>query len=415
MMKKLLVAIAALCACSRSNPNYCANAPDHNCHEQIDAPRAIDAPPACSSTNPCTGSAAPVCDLGMGQCVACTATNIGACAANTPVCATNETCRACASHDECSNGGAPGACLPTGACGDDTMVAWMIANGTGDCTRASPCGSLMTALGKNKPYIRFLANGTLAQSESVVIAQDVTILADAGAKLTASSGAAITVNGTHNVTIQDLHELGAQVGVLVNSINTPTLTLDHVLVEGNSGVGVSISGGTLAMSRSIVSHNTGGGLLLTQASFSITNSIFVYNGGTTASFGGLNVGPNNTTSVFAFNTVELNATTSANNMTCSNTLAATGVIIGDATTGCTFAYSLFPPGSANATGTNKAGNAAFVSNDFNNPGDPGYFRIASTSDAKNSADPNSTVKVDIDLRARPRSGGGYDIGASQAQ
>src|SRR5258706_7213831 len=151
-----LIALALALGCSKDNANYCANAPEHNC-SLLDGSGGSDGPQGCQSEAECTSAAAPVCDLGKHECVACDTTHSTTCPAATPVCdTTNEACRACAAHAEC---GAPGACLPDGTCGTDVNVAWVAQGGsdTGTCTHDAPCATITHALLQGKPNIKIAA------------------------------------------------------------------------------------------------------------------------------------------------------------------------------------------------------------------------------------------------------------------
>jgi len=87
-----LFGIALLGACSKDNPNYCENAPDHNCNSMTEQPDAPTGPTGCASATDCTTQSA-------------------------PVCGSDHTCRVCELHSECGSS----ACLPTGACGSDAL------------------------------------------------------------------------------------------------------------------------------------------------------------------------------------------------------------------------------------------------------------------------------------------------------
>ncbi len=317
----------------------------------------------------------------------------------------------CTTHAQC---GSPGACLPDGTCGTDFNVAWVDQSGSDNstCAHTMPCATITKALATGKPYIK-VATGTI--TDQVTISQAVTILADSGAKLVpAMANAVVTVTGTPTVAIHDLRITSGQVGILVNALDNPQLTLEHVIIDMSSGLGLEISGGSLVVSRCVVSNNGGGGGNIS-AAFDIENSLFVVNGTPASTTGGLTLDASNAASVFAFNTIADNISsanstrgvnctiplTGANNIVFNNTMAAQ----------CTLDYSLFSPGTT-VTAHNKTGSPAFISTNAADPTSISYYRIGATSAAIDSADPASTLPFDIDKISRPQ-GATFDIGASE--
>jgi len=409
-MKAILFTALALTACSKDNPYYCDNAPDHNCANAPDGGGMT----ACTTSSQCTNPADPVCDTTNHVCVACTDGDTGACTGTAPVCSQNS-CRACISHGECSSL----ACLPTGACGTDVEVAY--AAPTGDdanpCTKDQPCKRITVAAQKGKPYVK--VTGTL--DEGVTIQDtNVHILADGGATVTRTmtSGPVLDIRGTSTVIIDDLTIRGA-IGSTGNGINVPsgepvTLSLAHVAVLDNAATGINVLGGSLEMSRCIVSGNKTGGAIIS-AAIDITNSLFVANGSGTSTTGGLTVTPAGNTNVFRFNTIADNLSSSGTStlrgLNCAIPMSVSSSIISAnaASLNCTFDYSLFDS-SVTVTGTNIAGNAKFKNNDATSPMAADYYRIQQDSDALDRADPGSTMTVDIDGDTRS---GAKDIGADE--
>jgi hypothetical protein len=415
MIRLSLVLALLACACSKTNPNYCPNAPQHNCSN--DAP-GVDSPKGCQSTADCAGTADPVCDLLKHQCVQCNASDTSQCTGMTPVCdVTGEVCRKCQTHADCGTSTTPGACLPDGSCGTDSNVAWVSPDGldANTCTRAAPCLTITRALTQTKPYIKVSTSSTSTISDNPTISQNVTILADPGAKLTSPGMPAITVTGTSTVAIHDLRILGSPIGVTVAAGNNPTLALDHVILDGNSQQGINVAGGTLTMSRCVVSGNLFGGAIVA-ATFDITNSVFVANGSGTSTTGGVTLTPASSASVFRFNTVADNSSSGATATVRGVNCAVPMTVTNDIVTGnlfsanCTFDYSLFDTGTASAH--NKIGAPAFLNVDTGDPTASTYYRISNTSPAVDSADPAASLAVDIDDHPRPQ-GSTFDIGASE--
>jgi hypothetical protein len=353
----VVVSISVIAGCSRIlddalNPKYCAAHPmDPDCQREFpdafgctsnghcSAPTSVCAldkmmcvqctdtdrgacaanMPACSANNvcvPCTATdrgacsgAAPACSA-SNTCVQCTATDRGACAGNMPVCGANDMCRPCISHVDCPSN----ACLPSGACGDDTNVAYVDPTGTGTtCTKAGPCVKVDDALKTGRPFVKF--HGA-TDEQLTVNNRNVTFLADPQAKLTSmSNGILLKVDGSSQLVIYDLEISGASgansAGISLQPGNTATVSLIRTTIARNSGVGISASGGTLSVSQSNISENLGGGISLDGSSFTITNNFICRNGNvSTAIVGGVALaaipGAGNR---FEFNTIVSNLAT----------------------------------------------------------------------------------------------------------
>jgi hypothetical protein len=426
------VAMALAGGCSRIlddalNPKYCdAHPTDPDCRQEFpDAYTGCMSNAQCSTPTPvclveqmtcvqctatdpgaCTGNT-PACKLDQMTCVQCTAADARACVGNTPVCGANDACRACTAHTDCASS----ACLPSGACGDDTNVAYVDPAGTGTtCTKARPCMKVDDALKTGRQFIKF--HGTTNEQLSLT-GRNVTFLADPDAQLTEmNSGILLKIDGMSQVTIYDLEITGSlgtnnpaislQAGntanvvlvrakltsnsgpaILANggtvSISESTisgnrgagisfagssLSVTQSTISGNDGAGISITGSSASLARSTIFGNAGGGILLQGSSFSITNN-FVYRNGNTidANIGGVGVTavpPG--TSKLEFNTIVDNqarvATTSVGGVLCDETgfVAAhniifrnTGGMAGNVQTLgiCTYADSLNMPGTSN--------------------------------------------------------------------
>jgi len=406
---RALIVVLALAACSEKNPNYCPDNPDHNCWIDAD----VNAPQGCATSVDCTNSAKPVCEPSAKVCVACTADMVGACGGTAPACSAANECIACVTHDQCGSQ----ACLPTGACGDDTNVAYVSASGIdgGACTRADPCLKITMAATRGKPYIK--VQNDLDEAVTLNNAS-VTILATRGTAVKrTTSGAIFDIRGTSSVTIRDLtirDGLGSTGHGIVVPFGEPvTLSLDRVNVINNAGVGLSVQGGTLTVSRSVVSGNTSGGAYV-YANFNITNSLFVANGSTLSNTGGAFLTPSGNVT-FKFNTVANNAAMSGaiTGINCGNAMTSSNTIVSGNTVSnsCGFEYSLFDMGTA-VSPTNLAGDPKFKNVMAGNPLAADYFRIQSASDAVDHADPASTMNTDIDGDSRPN-GTAPDIGADE--
>jgi hypothetical protein len=415
------IALVACAACSSKEPNYCANAPHHNC---MDLDAGIDGPTACTSDQQCSGATA-VCDItGTMVCVQCTASESQACTGMTPTCGSDDKCRACSAHADCASD----ACLPDGSCGTDSNVAYVDAAGSASnttCTKAAPCSTIAKALATAKAFVKI--HGTVDEQVSINN-QNVTLLADQGAKLTSTSnGILLEVKGTSQVSVYDLQISGASgtngYGVSMPTGNTATLSISRAKIDTNSAGGVSGSAGTLTIARTEISGNAGGGVSLSSTSFDLENNFIVQNGGPTSLVGGINLATvsGSGSHRLDFNTIAANAGTStvnsgvncgtvgapivfSNNLIYGNTVSGGGKQIGGSAN-CTTTYSDVGPDAATGTG-NINMDPMFVN------AAQGDFHITAGSPAKDAADPAATLDIDIDGDSRPQ-GSGRDIGADE--
>ncbi|MEJ7602519.1 MAG: hypothetical protein WKG01_31800 [Kofleriaceae bacterium] len=191
-----LVLVAVACG-KEINPNYCLANP-----EDVDCP-AIDAGTACTSSAECMG-ATPVCDTtGSMTCVQCLPDQARACTGVTPTCGDDERCRGCGAHAECA---VSNACSPDGACADEGDVAYVGGPGATDnemCTKAAPCTKVMKALARGRAYV--MLAGTIDEGATVVIdSENVTLLAQPGAKLVRTTGVILEVKGSSQVAVYDV-------------------------------------------------------------------------------------------------------------------------------------------------------------------------------------------------------------------
>jgi hypothetical protein len=321
-------------------------------------------------------------------------------------------------------------CLPTGACGTDADVAYVDPSGTDNnaCTLATPCLKVMKALATRRLFIKF--HGVTNEAVSIND-QNVTLLADPGAKLTrTSNGLLLEIRGSSRVEIYDLEISGASgmnnPGISMPVGNTATLTLTRAVVTSNAGGGISASGGALTVTQSTISSNAGGGISASGSQFDITNSFIVSNGGASAVFGGVtidgigvnaqgahridfntiaaNLGPAGVNLGIACGTV-LTPLTFTNNIIYANIVSGGGKQI--AGMNCSTAYSDIGPDAASGTGNINA-DPMFVNPALSN------FHLMSGSPAKDAADPAATLSVDFDGDGRPQ-GAQRDIGADEVK
>ena len=411
-------------------PDFCeAHPADEECRRTYP-----DADNRCLSNASCIAPTA-VCDLqGSRMCVQCIAPDqVAACNGTTPTCGADHACHACSKHDDCP---LSGACLPDGSCALTTDVAYVDpAHGGGTmCTSSMPCKKVSDGLARPRPYIKLI--GTIDEAVVVNGGRGVTFLADPTTTLTrtAGNGAVLTVqdDGTslsiYDLTIHNGQNSPSGIGCLIPpGSGSPTLSLIRVAVTGNVGAGISASGGLLVISRSTISGNTAGGILISGSQFDITNSFIITNGGLMSGVGGLDI-----SQILAAGTHRLDFNTIASNGASMSIPVNTGVncstigtplvfnsniIYGNAVTGggqqlggsamCSATYSDVGPGAA-AGATNINADPMFMD------AARGNFHLMATSPAKDAADPNATLNIDVDGDARPQ-GPRRDIGADEVK
>ncbi len=390
----LLLIAAVVLGCRKTNDLYCEGHPDD--------PYCFDAAVGCNSSSECKAPSS-VCKMPERSCVQCTTTEASACTGNTPVCSETNACRGCQKDDECQSQ----ACdVQGGSCLAEASLLYVAPAGSGAvCTRAQPCGSLMTALGlvdATRTTIKMLPG---SYTERVTIADKTVTVHAVGAELTeAVQGEIVHVEGSANVTLIGLriHDgLGATGdGILcINAgANIPSLNLTDAKVDANggkgvnatrcllsiarstignnTGLGVSSSGGSVNVNASTISKNTGGGITLGDGStFVIVGNMFFGNGSepNATTTGGISI----STTQSAANRLEFNSFnknqsqngiapaihcfagifTARNNIISGNgTAANTQQVDGS----CTHAYSIVTPGTLPAGGTNFASDPKFV-------------------------------------------------------
>src|SRR5690606_29935167 len=113
---------------------------------------------------------------------------------------------------------------------DEAQVAYVSPSGADNasCTRTQPCTKVANALATNRPYVK--VSGTTDEGNTVTIdSQNVTLLAEPGAKLVrTSNGVVLEVKGSSQVAIYDLEISGG---------------------SGAQGIGISMPAGNTAMLR----------------------------------------------------------------------------------------------------------------------------------------------------------------------
>jgi hypothetical protein len=398
-------------ACNEKNSEYCQGHPQ----DTVNCPP--DAGSGCTTDDQCAGK---VCETSSGACVVCTPSKAAACTGTMPVCSTNDMCEPCTMHSQCATSNV---CLPDGACGIDTSVAYVDPAGTDNtvCTKVMPCTTVGKALATGKAYIKI--HGTIDEQVSINN-QNVTLLADPGAKLTSTTnGILLEVKGTSQVNVYDLEISGASgtagFGVSMPTGNTASVNLTRSKIATNSAGGISASGGTLTVTQSTISGNVGGGISITNGSFDITNNFITRNGDpNNATVGGATLTfATAGTHRFEFNTVVdnniKNTSLQAAGVTCdtsgfaaANNIISRNLVGSDAskTNSNTLGQCTYPTSAIGPTITALK----FASPDTT----PYDYHLTAGSSAIDQGTAASTVAVDFDGDTRPQ-GPASDQGADE--
>ncbi len=467
-----VLALAALTACNKDNPNFCEGAAEE-CMG-IDAP--IDSPPeTCDQTGPdpecpadnpvCTGGACvgacnsdtdcagrppneSVCHIGSGACVQCdeddrqampgaedecTAPQLAVCDAQT------HTCRACLAHSECLSGVCDnGRCVPEGE------IVFLNADNGNDasamCTRAEPCATLnrgVDVVQAAAPGARtviflaadldtqYLARGTNGTADFNDV--DVFVLGTDATVTRTGAGATMEVKGGSNVRIEGLNVTGGNgasgYGYEISAAST--VELFKAGVNGNGSRGISSTGGsTLVVRRSKITNNQGGGIFVDTGKVTLVNNLITGNGNVASSmFGGLSLNLTENPNVIEFNTVVLNSALagSPDGVACFNNtvIGRNNIIVGAignplVTGTCLHTFTFFTPmgpvgeGNMNVA-TVDLGMYAFTSD----------YHIGGSSIVVGRAQPGALTgeaAFDVDSEARPRGASpNADVGADEVQ
>lgn len=277
-------------------------------------------PPAdgrCESQADCTASA-PHCAAG-GACVACLQDDHCAASPDAPVCDEAFSCRGCQAHGECASNVCD---RDTGTCVPESAVVHVAEGGTGDCSRARPCGSIAAALDlvhadNDTRYAIRLDDGTYTEPVALndlrvrIIGDGATIQSDGVTPDPARDPAIVIVGERAQVRLEGVRIRGTRssartTGILCLGDTLSSLGLLQVTVTENAGLGILAEDCILTVERSAITGNTGGGLLVIDSSFDVTNSYFLGNGDVASSaVAGVTIRNEDRVSPqrFAFNTV----------------------------------------------------------------------------------------------------------------
>jgi hypothetical protein len=389
-----------------------------------------------------------VCDLGSNQCIEPNQSNAcgGKCTGATPFCyAEAATCVGCldqGGNDECAsdwiceqrscvpcdtdtacigNSAAESTvCLRNGGCADQPDVAYVSAGGTAnaECSFATPCNSLASALATGRAYLRL--QGDFTVSAPLMISRSVSIYGErnGGTTITRSgAGALFEVSGTGTVELSNLALTGAT-GATGHAISitggAPKLDLYRVDLIGNGGAGITGPAATLRVTGSLLVNNAQGGIA-TSATVVLENNFFVGNGGATSNGGAIDLSSTDATNAIRFNTFASNQGTlkavrcgAAAVKLSSNIFSGAAPQVGT----CTTTHSLFSVTPATLGTNDIVGDPQFTDLTLPTRRDRDTMKYYLIPQASPAADAAENLVVDADFFGDPRSAP-RDIGADE--
>ena len=421
-MRAALLCLVFVVGCKERNPHYCPGTDNNLC--EPDAQQTL-----CETSMQCP-TASPVCKMPDGVCVQCTTAEDDACAGSTPVCnVASNTCIGCKEHSECA--ATSGVCMPDGSCAATSDVAYVAPGTSGDCSKTSPCGSLVAAVMTPKPIIKIAAGMITGDTNQIPIERTVTIIGEGEqgtnvSEVRRSTGSTLLVRNNADV---KMYRLKIAAGTGGNAIDlqpnggSPKLLLERVVVGSSDGYGLFSTGGSLTITRSTFFENRDGALSLTNTSFKIVNNMIRNNGLTDAPGSAVEISGSTATDVFEFNTVAGNLTSDglATAMDCSGMVVVRNNIIyantelspatiKHADGNCSYTNNIIgEAGTAPVNYTNNMDiNPMFVSTS------PANFHVMPASPARNLASGGAPNALDFDGEPRPNPAGmPADVGADE--
>jgi Right handed beta helix region len=385
----------------------------------------------CEGTMGCSASA-PVCgaDNGCGVCTAeadCmpydTTPHCGAdgacvrcrdnadCPAGQPVC-DGGSCRLCQADTDCDSG----ACdLHSGACLAEAETLYVAKGQSGDCTKASPCGAIATAIGMVTSQKKYIHVAAATYAESITVSNKTVTILGGGATVSPSTigAAGFVVADDSDLTIMDLTVSNAVGSANADGVRcslgtgsgNPKLTIRWSSLADNAGQGVDASSCDVTVEETRILHNTGGGLNVTSADhFSLVNDVIALNGDPQSNLGGLLITGSSVGNTIAFNTIADNTAMTGHvpGVQCAVGTVATpnNIVFGNGagaqvTGDCVWTYSDIGPTAENGTGNF---NMAPL---FKSPSTRDYGLMAA-SPVRDLADPGAVLDIDFQGETRPQ-------------
>ena len=221
---------------------------------------------ACTAQDPTT----PVC--AAGACVQCTGEQPGACAGQTPVCNSDNTCTACTEHAQC----------PQSAChldGSDAGACFDVADVTmvGNVTELS---AALAALGPDDDAVFVLEAGTYGTTVNIGSNIELAILGNGmiAPTLAGNGPRSVEVFSNAIVYLGNIQISNTGVGGDGLSCSGTAVWLDDSTVRNNQ-LGMDISGTCAAhLRRTVINNNAAGGIEVSSGQLSMRNSAVGRNG-----------------------------------------------------------------------------------------------------------------------------------------
>jgi hypothetical protein len=428
----VLAGVAAIAACFDPAPNPglpCSplgDCPDGlTCDESLPVPTCVD-PSAIADAAIADGAA----DADPPD----ASTACGVCPPEMPVC-DGVSCRGCTQDVECASA----VCHEfTGECVDEADSLYLQAGATGDCSRGSPCGTMVDALARvtsDRQTIR-IADGDYASPGAIDVPVIIsgTDRAPAGARFASgvsfAFGAASGPSVVEGVTFDNASDaINSADDLTLFHVDFPNISSDPIQSSAGTlrvigsritscgDTGIDTTGGTLIVERSVIVGCNNSGIRVSGARVDVSNTIVAQNGALMGVLGGgiTLLGAITTPSRIEHVTLADNVgPDSPPGIACTHTsgsvVVSAAIIAGNSfdvvgAGPCTFRYSLFGavalPGMNNITGMPMYADAG-----------AGDYHVQPGSDGIDQADPTTALATDLD--GDPRSQGiAPDIGADE--
>jgi len=217
------------------------------------------------------------------------------CAAATPICGSDQTCRKCRSHSECVSG----VCTLAGSCALSTDIA-LVNNGNAAPTTCKLTGThdgtsaataycdIQDAVNGTKPYA--LVTGSTAAYGAVTINnRNITLVGPGFAATTTAQIQGLTTQGIvvqgNSIAVIDGFEVtattGSKEGILCLTSGTASLTAVRNWVHNNGGNGISATACTAVVDANLVGPSNASGLSFgAGTSYTATNNLVFRNSST---------------------------------------------------------------------------------------------------------------------------------------
>lgn len=247
----------------------------------------VDPDASCESLDQGT----PVCF--EGNCVQCTDDNLGACAAEQPVCGAANVCEGCTEHAHCPDSACHLGGENVGQCFDaDTVV---------EAASAVVFANAVNNLGANEDLVVRLTGNLYTLTNSMEITQsEVAIIGGNFPTINRQGNPVISVGNGALVYFGNVGIVNGGGSGL--SCLGASMWLHDTEVRNNSELGLDVGTGcAVRLRRSLITANSGGGIDVSGGELFIENSVVGANGNPVATVGGIQL--NNSTIEISYSTI----------------------------------------------------------------------------------------------------------------